>query len=175
MPVVCLAEIGTRLPFDISEERTLFFRNDMAGVRELEPRLLAAVHAAFRESEPDNPVYRSETQRVMKEVVASSNDFQKFLLIRLDKLEASMMDALRQNSVANEEGRTWYGTVILRIGGNREEDLEKARTHILNSPLIVKELDPTRFEINGGISSARVVRGFIREFLPTVFVDIESL
>src|SRR4051794_17409602 len=39
LPVVVLAKFGTRLPFDVSDERTLFYSDDMAGVEDLKPKL----------------------------------------------------------------------------------------------------------------------------------------
>ncbi|WP_346773453.1 hypothetical protein, partial [Pseudomonas viridiflava] len=64
LPIVVLAENGTRLPFDISDERTVFFQNDMYGVVDLAPRLETAIEAAMMIGEPDNPVYRVTQSRV---------------------------------------------------------------------------------------------------------------
>jgi hypothetical protein len=89
LPVVALAEFGTKLPFDISDERTIFFSNDMAGVEDLKPRLRHAVQGALKEGSVDNPVYRAATQHVMKEV-AAGNDVQKFILERVERIEEGL-------------------------------------------------------------------------------------
>ncbi|MBP1148136.1 hypothetical protein JOE33_005059 [Pseudomonas sp. PvP027] len=87
LPIVVLAENGTRLPFDISDERTVFFQNDMYGVVDLAPRLESAIEAALMIGEPDNPVYRVTQSRVLRESV-EPDDAQTFLIKKLDYIES---------------------------------------------------------------------------------------
>ncbi|MET3714376.1 hypothetical protein [Pseudomonas sp. PvP001] len=87
LPIVVLAEVGTRLPFDISDERTVFFQNDMHGVVDLAPRLETAINAALLLGEPDNPVYRVTQSRVLRESV-EPDDAQTFLIKKLDYIES---------------------------------------------------------------------------------------
>lgn len=86
LPVVVVALHGTKLPFDISDERTLFFTNDMSGVVELQPRLEKAVEEALKEQSPDNPVYRAAKSKVIREVTGKA-DAQQFVLDRLDRID----------------------------------------------------------------------------------------
>jgi hypothetical protein len=82
-PVVVLAEVRTTLPFDVSDERTIFFTNDMTGVEEVRPLFKAMVEAAMRDQTLDNPIYRVRQVGVMRDVVASTPE--RYIV---DQLEA---------------------------------------------------------------------------------------
>jgi hypothetical protein len=47
LPIVVMAEHGTKLPFDLSDERTVFFHNDMNGAVEVRPALEKAIASAL--------------------------------------------------------------------------------------------------------------------------------
>jgi hypothetical protein len=87
-PVVTIAEEGTTLPFDIADERTIFYVDDMKGVGELRKRLEETARAALEDKEPDNPVYRAAEGRLMKEV--TKDDPSHYILQRLDQIENSL-------------------------------------------------------------------------------------
>jgi hypothetical protein len=86
LPVVCVAEAGTALPFDIADERTVFYTNDIAGVRELSQRFEMAVRAALSQDVSSNPVYRVAQAVVMRDLAPT--DTQRHLLDRLISIES---------------------------------------------------------------------------------------
>ena len=89
LPVITIAELGTVLPFDISDERAIFFINDMQGVQELAPKLQIVAAAAVQDKQPDNPIYRALQAGALIQSVASMPE-QKYMLDRFDKLEAAV-------------------------------------------------------------------------------------
>jgi nucleoside 2-deoxyribosyltransferase len=125
-PVITIAEAGTSLPFDLRDERTIEYRNDMAGVPELRRALGSAALEAAKESEPDNPVYRAAQTQVMREVAPT--DSQRFVLDRLDRLEGlvrqvadrSLSSPSRSSSDPRESS---YSLVGLEVSGT-EQTLE---------------------------------------------------
>ncbi|MDR3669026.1 MAG: hypothetical protein P4L35_19525 [Ignavibacteriaceae bacterium] len=86
LPVVTLNEKTTTLPFDISQERTLFYDDDMQGVIALQPLLKNAVTAAMKDTEIDNPVYRAIRKTIIKEDVQAGS-FNDYILSKLDSIE----------------------------------------------------------------------------------------
>jgi len=102
LPLVAVAQAGTALPFDISDERTLFYSDDMAGVEELKPRLKETVEKAVEDKEPDNPIYRVVTSTIMKEATATG-DAEKYMLERLDGIQSQI--ASLAHRVESSQGR----------------------------------------------------------------------
>lgn len=95
-PVVTIAEDGTILPFDISDERAIFYRNDMAGAFELIPKLVSAIEEAMKEKLTDNPIYRVSESLLIKESKEIPS-IEKFLMQRLDNIESAVSDLSRKN------------------------------------------------------------------------------
>lgn len=87
-PVVTIAEAGTELPFDLADERTLFYANDMSGATELRPQLTDAIRTAMDEDAPDNPIYRAAESLLIREVVR--DDPQRYVLDRLGDIESAV-------------------------------------------------------------------------------------
>ena len=90
LPVIAIAEEGTTLPFDISDERTIFYKNDMLGTNEIKPLLTKAIESSMEEDEPDNPIYRVAQSLLIKE----SNDtttVEKYIMNRLDDIEKKIL------------------------------------------------------------------------------------
>lgn len=86
LPVISVAESGTKLPFDIAAERTIFYDDDMAGVEALKPKLEKAINQTLQEDEHDNPIYRAVNDSIMREVV-NKNEGQAYIVSRLDELK----------------------------------------------------------------------------------------
>lgn len=97
-PVVCIAEHGTKLPFDITTERTIFYSDDMYGATRLRSELKDKLQAALADGDVDNPIYRAKTESmIIKDIQSSSqngsSDSLLYILQRLDNIE----NALRRN------------------------------------------------------------------------------
>ncbi len=85
-PVVAIAEFGTKLPFDIADERTVVYTNDMRGVVELNPLLRKAIEASVEKAEQDNPGLRVRQNRALLESL-DQTDAKTILIERLDGIE----------------------------------------------------------------------------------------
>lgn len=119
-PVVAIAEAGTRLPFDIADERTVFYTNDMRGVFELTPALRKAIETSLSKDEPDNPVLRVRQNRALLDSL-DQGDAKTILIERLDDIESLLRDI---RSADGRRPKSDSNNVFISVSGPRE-DAEK--------------------------------------------------
>lgn len=110
-PVIVIAEEGTKLPFDVVVENTIFYVNDPAGANELRKKLLEYEKPIDLEKKEYGPVYNvvgkislyNEVESGGKNV--SSEKLMQYVIDRLDSLEKNInlreqnasMDVLKNN------------------------------------------------------------------------------
>lgn len=136
LPVVVLAEKTTSLPFDISDERTVFFSNDMNGAVELKPRLMTAIQYAISETEPDNPIFRVSQAKVMREATPVG-DAQTYMLQRLGDIENSINELRR--STANREEIIPAPQIVYSINVKGDPQMiQLALQHIRKTPGVTR-------------------------------------
>jgi len=117
-PVVQICQKGTRLPFDITEERTIFYTNDMAGVIELNNNFKDMVAEAIVDEEPDNPIYRVvESNSIMKNV--DETDPSRYMLNRIDSLENNLSDLI--NTLNNSNSNKINNINSVQVGNSRKK------------------------------------------------------
>ena len=65
-PVIILAPFGQKLPFDLSDQRTIFYTNDLDGGEDLKIDLSKKGEKALSEHKPDNPIYQVADRPLIK-------------------------------------------------------------------------------------------------------------
>lgn len=165
LPVITVAQQGTVLPFDISDERTVFYRNDMHGVIDLQKRLDDAVKAAagVEGDSTDNPVYRAAKGKVIKEaLVAEGGEATSYILDRMNAME-SHLAALSNSSINFDYSELKeFQEITLTAIGTSEADL-KVFVAVLSDTLSLRH------------SSHHVKKMRDKEFILKLTLSLEAL
>lgn len=123
LPIIVLAEDGTKLPFDIAEQRTIFYTNDMHGVEDLKPRLFSAIEKIADEKTSDNPVTRVSSTKVIVEQL-QKDDKSRYMLSRLDDIEKALISLssnnLNNSQIKNENAELRLLLELSRLLNNEE-------------------------------------------------------
>ncbi len=161
LPLVVIAREDTQLPFDVSDERTIFFTDDMLGVEELKPQLKAMVEKAMEDKKPDNPVYRVVESEVIK-AATTDKDGMSFLIDRIMQMESLLVllerslrksENLGTNRISMASSRPEYNVFEIVIAGLFDdkqtnvllEDILSSNKEIVNHHSFRIEADATRF------------------------------
>lgn len=98
-PIIVIARDGAELPFDLSDERTIYYQNDIAGVEEFKAELDAMIPFAEKDENPDNPVYRVVDTDLIR-YPDGPPDFDSMITMKMNQIE-DKLDRL-SNSVSNK-------------------------------------------------------------------------
>lgn len=81
-PIIHICEAGTKLPFDIKDNRTIFYKNDMLGTQELMEGLEQFVKTVdYGKEYVDNPIYNGiQTGRILRDLDESGKGSEAQLL-----------------------------------------------------------------------------------------------
>lgn len=102
-PIIHICEKETTvLPFDIADQRTIFYKNDMLGVKELENTLRRIIKSLTpTEAYSDNPIYNAKKQSSIIAEVSSDKDYgdiMVYMINRLDSIEKKQNTSMIQNN-----------------------------------------------------------------------------
>lgn len=114
-PVVCIAENGTKLPFDITTERTIFYSDDMYGAICLRSELKNKLKAAISDDCVDNPIYRAKKEScIIKEIQSNNGNWDSLLYIiqRLNNIENAIW---RNSNSSLDSNISVFNDLLLKL------------------------------------------------------------
>ena len=132
-PLVILAEEGTKLPFDIVDQRTVFYTDDMLGASQLKPLFREACEAAVSQSQPMNPVYRVVQNAVIREL-ARPESLESAIVEKLERLEKAVFAtrSTTQRSLPEAQATSFPGQHVANVN-LMEQNPSKLRIALLEN------------------------------------------
>ena len=154
-PVVIIAEHGTNLPFDIIDQRTVFYTNDMLGVVQLNEELKSAVEDALKFEEVDNPIIKIiQENSALKQVRTIDSDVVQLIFDRLDRIEVKTTSRRNNEKLINKDKQTQNPTVIMDV--RSDSDLNntslKMRNWLEENIFQDLEVQPIGYRMSGNPS-----------------------
>lgn len=118
-PIVCIIEKSTNIPFDVATERFIIYEDDFSNVISLKDNIRKAVLSSTKESDVDNPIYRSIKDIDIMKKITESNDpnssVLKLILGRLGKIEKNTSSRNMEPS-SNEYNEDFCA--VIKLGEN---------------------------------------------------------
>ncbi|MBS4539812.1 hypothetical protein GOQ27_15160 [Clostridium sp. D2Q-11] len=130
-PIVHICENNTKLPFDIVDQRSIFYNDDMYGTEELKSKLVKMVNSCLDVENKDNPIYSATQDKIFREVAASSNEtnLEGYVIDRIDNLEA-LIQNLSNNITNKYQVSSYTEEFVLDIESSEEINLDNLINNI---------------------------------------------
>lgn len=91
-PVITLSERSTKLPFDISTERTLFYEDNMFQVAILNQELEKAIKESANAKNEDNPIFRAKLELEVRTTLPNTKEGNalEFIINKIGELDTKL-------------------------------------------------------------------------------------
>lgn len=115
-PLVCIAEYNTKLPFDIGQDRVIFYNDDMFNVEPLKEDIKQKVNAALNCKVVDNPISRAIHKNEILKIAESSleGDLATVLKYIVDNI-STMKNIMSTNNISASESIMFFHDLILSL------------------------------------------------------------
>ncbi|KAB7728117.1 hypothetical protein F5984_20440 [Rudanella paleaurantiibacter] len=148
LPVIIIAQTGTKLPFDLAAERTIFFDNDLEGGVQLFDALDETIPKALNDISPENPIYNGlESLIIRKEVESENNSFDTYVLDRLEQITSSIA------RIENTTRAKTLGLKAIPIDSDQNKDRRTIMQFKIKNGIDEKTFDHIRTKLNRELPS----------------------
>ena len=120
-PIIHICQNGTILPFDIKDNRTIFYTNDMLGVQELKEQMVAFLQEIdYTKENLDNPIYNA--QRIGKLLKKVPEESEKKVEIELLQSILNTLNSSQFNrDVINTQLTVYKWLFNIQVKGDKEK------------------------------------------------------
>ncbi|WP_259065260.1 hypothetical protein HDF24_01100 [Mucilaginibacter sp. X4EP1] len=112
--VIIMAEKGTKLPFDLVDQRCIFYEDTLHDVEITRAKLDEFLSTALTDQAITNPIYDSIKEDTILKTISGNEDPIQYVLARLDKIE-KLIFGISQNSTKSQINDTSYGSARFKI------------------------------------------------------------
>ncbi|MCX3264805.1 hypothetical protein [Pedobacter agri] len=159
LPVITMAEKGTRLPFDITDQRTIFYIDSLAGSEAAKPQLRAMIEEALTGELPENPIYDVlQQESILKNV--KQDDPINLLMNTVNQMETKFMNAIndiKNSSFQSKPSPPSYPNVqqnrSFNISGTADSSIHNMTTIVSSLHQFLKKVDNNAAYRGGSLTS----------------------
>jgi hypothetical protein len=175
-PLIIIAERNTVLPFDIGNQRTIFYDNDAMGVLTLRTDLANTIKELTHNGDYESPILSvikelGVEESIIKDKAVNSDNSEanawSLLFERLDRLEQRIYNLPKENEIKNHITSSNQLERVVTIIGKDPIDfnIKQSLKHLLESMqieyLVENDSDGTRISIVTSVSSSRKWKNLI--------------
>lgn len=145
-PIIHICEEGTNLPFDIKDNRTIFYTNDMLGVEELKDNILKfLLEIKYEKEYMDNPIYSAYRYgKLLKETQGTESNEVINLLVDISGKITELQSA---NRLKNNSNYLAKNTIIFQTEPYSQEQFERDIKNIDEVTLTIFATDESPYKM----------------------------